>query len=204
MSDHTERIRRLLEDIASGNALTQRALAQRLGMALGLTNQLLRLLADRGLVMARPTSRHRVTYVLTQAGSEEHARLTRAHLNRTLESYSAAREGIRQRLAEIVDQQPRVVPEPHRVVFYGSGQAAEIGMACAQEIGLRLVGVVDDDWESARTLFGVPVWSPVDLRATALGGQPFDWILVTEFSKNEEISRLLNALGLAPERGGWL
>jgi DNA-binding MarR family transcriptional regulator len=204
MSDHTELIRRLLEDIASGNALTQRALAVRLGVALGLTNQLLRLLSEQGLVIARPASGRRVIYSLTQAGSDENARLARAHLHRALASYASARDRIRERMAEIAARRPAGPSDLPRVIFYGSGQAAEIGVACAAEMGLRLVGVVDEGWDKEKALFGVPVWPPVELSATSLGGEPFDWILVTELSKTDAIRRQLHALGVAGERVCWL
>jgi DNA-binding MarR family transcriptional regulator len=202
VSHHEEQIRRLLDDIAGGGALSQRALAQKLGIALGLTNQLLRMLADRGFVTTVRALGRRVRYVLTQAGTEEHARMSRNHLIQALTSYAEARDRIRRRLTEIAGRQTD--RDRPRVVFYGLGQAAEIGMACAAEAGLRLVGVVDDAPGEDGVILGVPVRSPVDLTPTSLGGEPFDWILVTELSRTEDIRRQLQALGLGNDRVCWL
>jgi ribosomal protein S25 len=201
VSHHSEQIRRILEDIAAESAVSQRILARRLGIALGLTNQLLRRLSSQGLVTTVRARGNRLIYALTAAGSEEHMRLSRDHLNRSLATYSAVRDRIRRRLVDIAEQRGRDMP---RVVFYGWGEAAEIGTACATEAGVRLVGVVDDRCEPAGTPRGVRLCSPQQLTERSLGGEPFDWILVTALSRTQVIQRQLDEIGLPRDRVSWL
>jgi DNA-binding IclR family transcriptional regulator len=53
MKRHQERNLEILTAIGEGRPLTQRALAQRLGVALGLTNLYLKRLATKGLIRSR-------------------------------------------------------------------------------------------------------------------------------------------------------
>src|SRR5262245_6957364 len=198
---HAEHIRQILDDISTGCAVSQRTLARRLGIALGLTNQLLRLLAARGLVVAARDRGTRVTYRLTDAGDEELSRMSRENLTRALAAYSATRARIRQRLSGIAALAGLDAP---RVVFYGLNEAAEIGTACAAEAGIRLVGVVDDRPEQAGSVHGVPVRPASQLTSGALDGEPFDWLLVTALGRTEEIRRRLGEIGLNGERVSWL
>jgi DNA-binding MarR family transcriptional regulator len=199
---HSDQTRRLLEHLSSGTAISQRALSQRLGIALGLTNQLLRGLSGEGLITSVRMPGNRVSYALTDAGRQAQERLSREHLTRALESYSAARDRIRRSLSRFAERRANG-SRPH-VVFYGLGEAAEIGAVCAPDAGVIPVGVVNDTSDDVQVLSGLPVWPPARLTADSLAGQPFDWILVTALSRTEEIRDRLDALGLTNDRVCWL
>ncbi|TMA57306.1 MAG: winged helix-turn-helix transcriptional regulator, partial [Deltaproteobacteria bacterium] len=73
MKRHQERNLEILTAIGEGRPLTQRALAQRLGVAVGLTNLYLKRLATKGLIKIsefprKPHARKRLRYILTPKG----------------------------------------------------------------------------------------------------------------------------------------
>ena len=82
---------RILKLLAQQPDITQRELADALGVSLGKTHYLLRGLLDKGLVKARNfrNSRNRLGYLyqLTPAGIEHKARVTLDYLQRRLAEY---------------------------------------------------------------------------------------------------------------------
>jgi len=73
MKPHVQHNLEILTAIAEGRPLTQRDLAQRLGVALGLTNLYLRRLATKGFIKIaefpnKPVARKRLRYLLTPTG----------------------------------------------------------------------------------------------------------------------------------------
>lgn len=145
VSRHPDPTHQLLEEIDARADVSQRALASSLGIALGLTNSLLRGLIQRGWVRATHIQRHRVRYLLTPAGIAEKARLSHAAFQNAVDRYRVARERVQQTLNRVSaswDGEPGAGRK--RVVFYGTGEVAEIGFICLQETDLELAGVIDD------------------------------------------------------------
>src|ERR1041384_1636829 len=67
---------KLLEAVEEDSRVTQRSLANRLGIALGLTNIYLRRLVRKGYIKCVNVQSNRITYLITPRGIAEKARLT--------------------------------------------------------------------------------------------------------------------------------
>ena len=183
---HGRHVRGILLEIEANDGVSQRHLSQRLGMALGLTNLLVRRIIAKGWIKVVHIRPNRVRYLLTPAGMAAKARLTREYLASTLSFYADARERIRERFAEL-SAELDAEGGSKRIVFFGAGEIAEIGYVSLQETDLQLVGVID----SARTkpFFGLPVQCPDRLPANAIDGQQFDRIVVMSFRDEEDPRR---------------
>jgi EPS-associated MarR family transcriptional regulator len=85
--------------------LSQRQLADMLGVSLGKTNYLLRALLDKGLLKARNfrNSQNKLAYayLITPGGLAEKAALTRGYLERKSQEYEALRDEIERLKAEL-------------------------------------------------------------------------------------------------------
>src|SRR5687768_17884367 len=122
MDRHLERDLEILKAIDEGLPLTQRALAERLGVALGLTNLYLKRLAGKGLIKVRdfarkPAVRKRLRYVLTPQGVAEKTRLTYEYMGHSLQLYRRTRENLRASLAHLPEQGVK------RIALFGTGEA---------------------------------------------------------------------------------
>lgn len=88
----------ILEQVrdASGEEgrLTQRELASAVGLSLGMTNALLRRMAEKGWLVLNRSSTRSIRYLLTPAGSAELARRTLGYFRRASENVSRYRERI--------------------------------------------------------------------------------------------------------------
>lgn len=193
-------MRGLLLEIEADEAVSQRHLAHRLGIALGLTNLLVRRIIAKGWVKVVHIRPNRVQYLLTPAGIAAKARLTREYLQGTVQFYAEARERIRERFAELSGELD-AAGGTKRIVFLGAGEIAEIGYVSLQETDLQLVGVIDD--ARIKPFFGLPVHPPERLGASALGGQPFDRLVVMSF-ETRKTRAALDRIELTRERVFWI
>jgi DNA-binding MarR family transcriptional regulator len=137
---HDARALEILTAIEEGRPLSQRALAERLGIALGLVNLYLRRLSRKGYVKitefpAKPAARKRLNYLLTPKGLTEKSRLAYQHMLYSLNLFRRTRETLRGSLVLLVAQGMK------RVALYGPGEAAELAYLTLKEFGLEPVGV---------------------------------------------------------------
>ena len=88
----------LLQQLTQEPAASQRSLAERCGVSLGKLNYCLRALVDKGLIKARNFRRSdnklAYAYVLTPAGLEEKANLTKKFLQRKLVEFEVLQKEI--------------------------------------------------------------------------------------------------------------
>lgn len=87
------------------------------------------------------------------------------------------------------------------VVFYGSGELAEIGFICLQETDLTLVAVVDT-CERER-FFGVPTFDRTCAADALKLAGPHARVLVMEAVRSKELESEILALGEAGRRAIW-
>lgn len=202
LASHEEHVHGLLTEIQDGQDLSQRSLSANLGIALGLTNLLVRKVVRKGWVRAIRIRRNRVRYMLTPEGLAEKARMSTSFLQNSIRFYVNARDRVRQRLAEASQQLSGQQPASgKRVVLFGAGEVAEIAYVCLQETDLKLVAVVG---EGRTRFFGLLVQPTSSLSEHAVGNEPFDQLIVTIFEDAAGTQAQLDALGLPKDRVFWL
>jgi DNA-binding MarR family transcriptional regulator len=185
---HLERDLRILSAIEEGAPLTQRALAERVGMALGLANLCLKRLARKGYIKIvhfndRPAARKRLRYLLTPKGLAEKTRLTYEHMVYALNLYHRARQTLRESL------QPLAARGLERLVLYGTGDAAELAYLTLKECGLEPVAVYAP--APGGRFLGFPV-----LALSALDVDEIDAVVVATFERPEPHVRELERRGV--------
>src|ERR1700687_5014544 len=177
MERHVQRDLEILTAIGEGQPLTQRDLAQRLGVALGLTNLYLKRLARKGFIKIvefprKPAARKRLRYLVTRTGIAEKRRLTYEHMAYSLSRYRRARQTLRESLG--------LLPEGgmKRIALYGTGEAAELAYLTLKEFGLEPVGVFSRD--GADVFLGFPVRGLAEIP-----GEEIDGVVVETFEPPE-------------------
>ena len=187
-----ERHLEILTAVGEGLPLTQRALAERLGVALGLTNLYLKRLATKGYIKVtdfgkKPAARKRLRYLITPKGLSEKTRLTYEYMNRSVTLYRLARATLRSALAHLPEHGLK------RIALYGTGEAAELAYLTLKEFGLEPVGVF-----AARGEGRFLGWPVRDVRELAT--EPFDAVVLATFDKPKLHVPALLALGVLPEK----
>ena len=188
MNSSTYRDMHLLNEVTRTPDVTQRELSKRIGVALGLTNLLLRRLAKKGYIKISGTKRSRIRYLITPQGILEKSRLTYEFVQYSLQLYSRMRVFLREQLAAVTKAGHR------RILLCGTSELAEIAFLTIHEMGLEFVGVVDDAPDHEQFL-GHPV-----RRVTDVGPDSYDRIIVASLRWGDGgITRLVE-LGVPLER----
>ena len=165
----------ILDELANNDALTQRDLSKRLGIALGLVNSYIKNLAAKGYITVKAIPPKRYAYYLTPTGFAEKTRLTYHLLQDYTRIYREAKNNYRTLFHTLEQEGIRTI------LFAGSDEVAEFAYITLQESDLELVGVVDDD-HIGEKFFGREV-QPI----TAVIGMPCDAIIITSFVRRESI-----------------
>jgi DNA-binding MarR family transcriptional regulator len=176
-----------LEAIAEDAHHTQRTLAAKLGMALGLTNIYLRRLVRKGYVKCVNVQSNRLRYLLTPTGIAEKTRLTYEFMEYSLFLYGQVRQHLRTVLQSAVRENRK------RIAVYGTGEAAELAYLSIAELGLELVAVFDG--ADAHPFLGHVV-RPIEAHLDV----PFDLLLVATLDRSEQLVDRLVGLGIDRER----
>ena len=178
--------------------MTQRSLSTSMGVALGLTNLLIRRLATKGYIKVAGMGTRHVRYLMTAHGREALRVATSHSLENTIHLYTRTREQIRASLAAASFRCPADAAGQKRVVFYAAGDVAEIAYVSLQRTDLTLVGVVDD----TRTgrFFDMTICGSERLSAESLGPVPYGQVVVTTLRHAEAIRARLDELAIPRHR----
>lgn len=176
---------RLLTDLASGALVTQRHLAKRQGLALGLTNLLIRRLVRKGYVKIVNLQRNRIRYLVTPIGLMEKARLTYAYIEYSLYFYRQIREFLTRTFATIPPSAGK------KIVLCGTGEVSEIAFLLLQQNGFDIVAVVESEMSDGTTFLGQPVRGLTELPALS-----FDRVIVTSLKDRDRMKQDLHQHGV--------
>lgn len=158
----------LLNAIEADSAVTQRSVAQELGIALGLANAYLKRCARKGLIKVQQVPANRFAYYLTPQGFAEKSRLTAEYLTISFNFFRSARS----QCAEVLDG--CAARGWRRIALAGVGDLGEIATLCANDCRIEVAGFVDAAVSEPR-FAGLPVVDRLD----ALG--PVDGVMITDF-----------------------
>jgi DNA-binding MarR family transcriptional regulator len=171
-----------MTELEDGEAISQRELASRLGIAVGLVNSYLKNFVAKGYVRIKNYPRNRYAYLLTPKGLAEKSRLAFQHLNYFTDLYTVTRQGYLELFRRL---KGAGVTE---VVFCGADEVAEIAYLSLQEAGMALVAVFDVPGER-NELFGHPVVSLAE--GVALGND----IIITSLKRQQPLLLEIIQLG---------
>jgi DNA-binding MarR family transcriptional regulator len=141
----------ILQAIEARSDMTQRHLAARMGVALGLTNSYLRRCVRKELVKIKQAPANRYLYYLTPKGFTEKARLTTQYLAYSFDFYRNASASVADCLLRCREQ------NYHTIVFAGVSELTEIGSVRTHDFGIRIVGTFDPG-ATVKNFIGFPVW----------------------------------------------
>jgi DNA-binding MarR family transcriptional regulator len=175
MDSRDLRALQLLEEIERDHTPSQRDLARKLNISLGLVNLFIKRFAQKGYFKITSIPRNRVKYMLTSKGAAEKTRLTYEYIQYSFQSYRGARRKLRGLFKDLVAH------GVHRVVFYGASEFAEIAYVALRETSIEMVAVVDDK-KSGKKYLGSVVKDP-----TSLEWLSFDRIFITAVRSTEDV-----------------
>jgi DNA-binding MarR family transcriptional regulator len=171
---------KLLEEIEKGHVPSQRELAKRLNISLGLVNSFIKRLTAQGYLKLTTVPKNRIKYILTPAGAAEKARLSCKYIQYSFRFYKKARKILKKIFSGFEAEGNR------RVIFYGAGYFAEIAYLSLKESGMHLVAVADE-LKAGEKFFGIKIVDPANIDSFV-----FDKILITTIeSRDTALEKIL-------------
>ncbi len=174
--DHKDiRTLKLLEEIEENHVQSQRELAKKLNISLGLVNSFIKRLAHKGFFKITTIPKNRVKYILTPEGAVEKTRLAYKYIQHSYKFYKDARHKLRKLFQKLEAERVNLI------VFCGASDFAEIAYISLQETSIEIVAIVDM-LKAGEQFLGYSVLDPVCLNSLS-----FDRILITAIESREII-----------------
>ena len=169
---------RLLEEVEATPELTQRHLAYKLGVALGVANLLLRTLARKGYIRANKVGWKRWVYAITPAGFKRKANLTISYVERFLDHYRRVRFLLQDQL------QLLGLNVESRIAIFSTADLGELMILALKDMGVVEIDLFDG-------------YTNMDDQEELLSFNPsnYDQIIVAVPMGSEMICRKLKAKG---------
>jgi len=158
---------RLLDEFSRDSVISQRALAARLGIALGLVNSYIKRLYKKGHIKIKTLPKNRIKYIITPQGFTEKARLTYNYMGYSIKYFREIRITIERIYARMLAEDIK------SILLWGDGEIAELCYISTRGLPLSIVGVVSEN-KIDNGFFGHPVYTVSDIN-----GLDYDAILVS-------------------------
>ncbi|MEK6673371.1 MAG: winged helix-turn-helix transcriptional regulator [Nitrospirota bacterium] len=181
---------RILDEVAKEPALTQRALAHRLGIALGLTNTYLKRLYNKGHIKIKTLPRNRLKYIITPKGLIEKTKLTYSYMHRSIIYFKEVRERIEHAYTMMT------ASGVSNVLLWGDGEIAELCYISTRGLPIRIIGVVDGI-SRKKGFFDCDLYTKDEVKYL-----DFDAVLIASIKDNitGDISEISKVSGISPDR----
>ena len=163
----------VLTSIERDSSITQRKLANELGIALGLANAYLRRCVRKGLIKMSQVPLNRYAYYLTPQGFAEKGRLTAEYLAVSLDFFRRSRSDCVALFRQCEALGWR------RVALYGAGDLAEIAILSAGETAVEVTCVIDSRLAGRRS-GGLPIVPDLAAALTYGNVHGLDGIVLTD------------------------
>jgi DNA-binding MarR family transcriptional regulator len=134
----------LLDAVDRRSDVSQRHLANQLGVALGLANSYLKRCIRKGFIKISEAPANRYLYYLTPGGFAEKSRLTAKYLSTSFAFYRKAGESCEKIFLHCMNR------GWNRVLLSGMSDLAEIAIVRATETDIDIVGIYDPHTERRR------------------------------------------------------
>jgi DNA-binding MarR family transcriptional regulator len=181
------RILRIMEEVENKDDITQRELAGKLGISIGMTNIFIKRIIKKGYMKITTIPPRRLAYIITPKGFMEKSRLTMEYLRYSLDFYRSIKTQIEERLVEIEEAGCKMV------AFYGTGDICELACLFLGETGMTLGAIAEDT--GTGSVFHTPVIPPEKLPE-----MQWDALLITTLEDMDTKRQKLTNLGIENEK----
>ena len=177
---------RLLDELTKEPLITQRALAARLGIALGLVNAYVKRLYKKGYIKVKNLPKNRIKYIITPKGFTEKARLTYNYMHRSVNYFKEMRHKIEHTYTSMLSSGIK------NILLWGDGEIAELCYISTRGFPLKIVGIVGER-RIENGFFGHHIYSMEDVNNIE-----YDAVLVSSIQSG--IIETIKQSGIDPGR----
>ena len=179
----------VLSEVENNPQVSQRQLAQRMGIALGLTNVMLRNLVQKGYIRATKAGLKSWLYNLTPEGFSLKVKLTLGYVHRVLDHY----HGVRQTLAD--ELAPLALNSESRVAIYGTTEFAELVFLGLRDFSIEEIDIFSSGNANGARFLAMPVRD-----INTLVPANYDRVMIAIVGESEAARLQLKERGVEPSK----
>ncbi len=179
----------MLSEVDDAPDVTQRQLSNRVGIALGLTNVLLKNLVRRGYIKGSRARWKRRPYTLTPEGFSHRMSLMTNYVQSVLDHYQNVRQTLRDQL------EPLALNAESRIAICGTSQFAELVYLGLKEIGIEEIDFFENKAANGRKFLGAPIGEMTTIQP----GQ-YDRVVIASFSSPDNLIKILKDQGVGSDQ----
>jgi len=179
---------RLMGIVSRAGDLSQRELANRLNISLGLVNTFIKRLVKKGYFKVSTMPSNRVKYFLTPDGLARKSKLTVEYLKYSVDSYKEIKNLLLKKYRDME------VDGVKSLLFYGAGEVAELAYLYLQLTNIQLAGIIDNK------KIGKKFFRHMIKGLDSLDSLEWDLILLTSLENTDQYIIRLSEKGVEPER----
>ncbi len=168
----------LLQAIEQRDDISQRHLAQKMGVALGLANSYLKRCVKKGFIKMKTAPANRYLYYLTPHGFSEKARLTGEFLTTSLTLFRQSGEDYTGIFSACIEASQK------KILFAGLSDLTEIAYMRSLQSDVEVVGVFQNDPQSS-------LFIDVKVADNLAEFDHFDVVVMTSMEQTDELLDLL-------------
>ena len=175
----------ILSEVQENPQISQRQLSQRLGIALGLTNVMLRNLVQKGYIRASKAGLKSWLYNLTPEGFSLKIKLTLGYVHRVLDHYRSVRQTLADEMA------PLALHPESRIAIYGTSEFAELVFLGLRDLGIEEIDIFSSERSNGARFLAIPIQ---DIKT--LIPESYDRVMIASIGDGESASIKLQELGV--------
>jgi DNA-binding MarR family transcriptional regulator len=177
----------ILDLIEKNKDITQRQMAEALGVAVSMVNAYINEYEKNGLIKRKRHSTKNVEYFVTKRGSERKKLLNIWYLKSSHSVYLSAKDNITAFLNQIIDKGFK------KILLYGAGEVAEIMLQVMNDdnqIPLEVLAIIDDNTSRiGDILVNLPI-----IALNQLDKYAHDGIMISSYKHHENIHKSLTKI----------
>lgn len=177
---------KILDEFAKESLISQRALAGRLGVALGLINAYVKRLYKKGYIKIKSLPKNRIKYIITPKGLTEKMRLTYSYMHSSINHFKHLRHKIEKTYSLMI------ASDIKKMLLWGDGEIAELCYISTRGLPLEIVGIIGEN-KSENGFFNSHVYTIEDIDSLE-----FDAILIS--SMDDKIIKAVKQCGISREK----
>lgn len=167
---------KIIEALENNSTHSQRELAKKLDISLGLVNSLIHRVVRKGYIKIATLNKSRLKYRLTPKGITEKSILTYRYILHSIYHYNY----IREKLCTLIEALS--IADKKDIVLYGANELAEIASILLQEYKLNLIAIVDD-LKAGKKIIGMTI-----VASSYLKENHFDALIMTQLDGLQQTS----------------
>lgn len=186
MEQQDIRILKVFEALEGEQPPSQRELAKKLNISLGLANSSVKRLVSMGYFKAKNISQKRLRYILTPKGAAEKIRLSEKYIIHSFKFYNEARLKFNSLFNSLTEKNNQC-----RIILCGANELAEIAYISSQGFPVEIIATIDFMREKNNTWLGKAINNIEYISQVS-----FDIIIITRIMQREKAYNRLVALGV--------